>query len=351
MGRGIGAGASVPDPAEGGRRWHHPGAVIVHWGLDALPRALAETGVERPLLVTSERLAGLAVPVEHRFGGVQPHADVRGVRAALDAARAADADGLVAAGGGSAIDTAKAVSAELSLPVISIPTTYSGAEWSTGYGSRDADSGVKRGGGGALVRAIVYEPALTLDLPRSETVGTALNALAHCAEALYTARHAPDTDAEALEGARLIAEALPATVADGRDLEARTSLLRGAMHAGAALRAGMGVGHAMAQALGGRYGLPHGTMNAICLPAALRFNADVAAPAIARLAAAMGAHDAAARVEELAALGGPTRLRDHGVPADDLEIVAAASAARAPALANPRPAPAEEILGLLRSVW
>ena len=325
--------------------------MIVHWGLDALPRALAEVGAERPLLVTSARLAELAVPVERRFAGVQPHADVRGVRAAVEAARAAGADGLVAAGGGSAIDTAKAVSAELGLPVISIPTTYSGAEWSPGYGSRDAASGVKRGGGGALVTAIVYEPELTLGLPRGETVGTALNALAHCAEALYTEKHAPDTDADALEGARLIAEALPAVAADGRDLEARTTLLRGAAHAGAALRAGMGVGHAMAQALGGRYGLPHGTMNAICLPAALRFNAGVAAPALARLAAALGAHDATTRVEELASLGGPTRLRDHGVPADDLAQVAAAAAERAPAKANPRPAPADEILGLLRSVW
>jgi alcohol dehydrogenase class IV len=140
-------------------------------------------------------------------------------------------------------------------------------------------------------------------------------------------------------------------LADGADLAARTELLRGAMHAGAALRAGMGVAHAMAQALGGRFGLPHGAMNAICLPAGLRFNAEVAAAELARLADAMACSDPIERAEELAALSGPTRLRDHGVPADELDAVAEAAAERAAAKTNPRPASAAEILELLRSVW
>src|SRR5262249_58021888 len=122
----------------------------------------------------------------------------------------------------------------------------------------------------------------------------------------------------------------PRGVAERPDgLVSRTRLLEGAMHAGAALgAAGFALGHAMAQVLGGRYGLPHGAMNAICLPAALRFNEPVAGEEIRRFGAAMGADDPVARVEELARLGGVTSLRELGVPGDELEEGAAATAAR-----------------------
>ena len=111
------------------------------------------------------------------------------------------------------------------------------------------------------------------------------------------------------------------------------------MHGGAALAAaGLGLGHAMAQALGGRYGLPHGAMNALALPPALRFNEPVAGAEIARFGEALGTDDPVGRVEELARLGGFERLRDEGVPEDDLDAVAQAAAVRGGALANPRPA-------------
>jgi alcohol dehydrogenase class IV len=124
------------------------------------------------------------------------------------------------------------------------------------------------------------------------------------------------------------------------------------MRSGMALaEAGMGLGHAMAQALGGRYGLPHGALNAVTLPPALRFNEPVAATEIARFGEAMSTDDPVGRVEELAGLGGFGRLRDLGVPQDELGEVAEAAAARPAARANPRPAPAPEIEELLRSVW
>jgi alcohol dehydrogenase class IV len=107
----------------------------------------------------------------------------------------------------------------------------------------------------------------------------------------------------------------------------------------------------MAQAVGGRYGLPHGALNAICLPSALRFNEPVAGGAIERFARAAGADDAVARVEELARLGGFERLRDLGVPAEQLDEVAAEAAARPAARANPRPASPSDVAELLRSVW
>ena len=120
-----------------------------------------------------------------------------------------------------------------------------------------------------------------------------MNALAHCAEALYVEGRNAEADGHALEGARLIGESLPAVLENGHDLEARTTLLRGAMHAGAAFgSAGLGLAHAMAQAIGGRYGIAHGAANALCLPPALRFNEPVASEEIARFAEALGTDDA-----------------------------------------------------------
>jgi alcohol dehydrogenase class IV len=319
--------------------------VIVRWGLDGLAPLLEELGLDRPLLVTSARFAELDVPVANRFAGVRRHAPVEVVAAATDAA--SRSDGLVAVGGGSAIDTSKAVSAATGLPVVAVPTTYSGSEWTPYFGMRDEARRAKTGGSGANTVAVVYEPTLTFDLPREETVGTAMNALAHCAEALYAG---PCQDASI--GAELIALWLPAVVADGRDLEARTKLLEGAMHAGTALaERGLFLAHAMAQALGGRYGASHGALNALCLAPALRFNEPVVPDAVAALARAIEVTDAPARIEELARLGGFERLRDVGIPEDELSAAATETAERPAARSNPRPATPADIEALFRSIW
>lgn len=319
--------------------------MIVRWGIDQLGGVLGELGIGRPFLVTSESFGDLDLPVAARFAGVRRHAPLDTVSAATEAARGAD--GLVGLGGGSAIDTAKAVSSATGLRLVAVPTTYAGAEWTPYFGMRDEVHRVKTGGGGANTVAVVYEPRLTLDLPVAETVGTAMNALAHCAEALYGG----ECD-DAVAGARLIGLHLPAVVADGHDLAARTGLLEGAMHAGKALaERGLFLAHAMAQALGGRYGLPHGAMNALSLPPALRFNEPAMPEAIALLGEALGTEDPALRAEELARLGGFERLRDFGVPEEDIPSLAADVVARPPARANPRPVTAEDAEELLRSFW
>jgi maleylacetate reductase len=320
--------------------------VIVRWGLGELPEVLRELGIEGPFLIASERWSMLDLPAAGRWSDV-PSDQVDEIALA-----ARDADGLLVVGGGSAIDLGKAVSVATGLPVVSVPTTYSGSEWADNFGIRDGARRMQGGGSGANLAGIVYEPELTLELPLEESVGTALNALAHCAEALYVKGRNHKADVLALEGARTINETLPRVAADGHDRQARTKLLAGADVAGHALGlAGLGLGHAMAQAIGGRYGLPHGALNAICLPAALRFNEPVAHSEIARFAEALETDDPAARVEELARLGGFERLRDLGVPNEDLDALGRAAAERGGAKANPRPASPAEVAELMRSVW
>jgi maleylacetate reductase len=311
--------------------------VIVRWGLDELP-ALAG---EHPFVVASPRWRHV-LEADDRWEEVPSHR--------IEVPEGVST--IVAVGGGSAIDTAKAASAASGLPLVSVPTTYSGAEWTGFFGVRAPDRRMRGGGAGAYLYAVLYEPELTLGLPITVSVGTALNGLAHCAEALYVRERTPESDRDALEGARLIATWLPSVVEQPDDLEARTGLLRGACHAGAALGASMlALGHALAQGLGGRYGVAHGALNALTLPAALRFNAEVAAAEIARFGEAIGSDDPAARVEELARLGGFERLRALGIPEDAPAEVAEAVAARPGAKANPRKVTPADVEALVRSLW
>ena len=315
--------------------------MIVRWSLAELPEVLAEAGIERPFVIASPRWKILDLPHVEWWAEVPSHRfEVPDV-----------ADGILAVGGGSAIDTGKYASARSGKPVVHVPTTYSGAEWTTFYGIRSPDRVMQGGGAGALPVAIVYDVDLTLELPPDVTAGTAMNGLAHCAEALYVRGHNAEGDEQALAGAPLIADALPRVLAAPGDRAAREELLRGAAHAGHALAlTGLALAHAMAQALGGRYGIPHGAMNALCLPPALEFNRALVPAEVERFGDAIGG-DAVARSRTLALLGGFDRLRDFNVPRDDLPQLAEAASQRAGNLANPRPAAPNEILALLEPIW
>ena len=330
--------------------------------LSELSDVCLEAGIERPMLVATRRGAVSAgpLPVVGVYDGVRPHVPVETVREAAELAAGLDADGLVGLGGGSAMDTCKAAVVELAdtgrttLPrIVAVPTTYAGAEWTSYFGVLLAPG---RKGGGNDPRATpigaIYDPELTLDLPVDATVGTSMNALAHCAEAYYHPDAAPRASRHADTGAMAIAHALPLVVARPGGIYGRSRLLEGAHRAALALaESGVCLAHAMAQGIGGRYGVPQGSANAVCLSVALRFNAEAVPEAVDRLASALGTDDAPTRIEELAALGGFGRLRDLGVPEAELGELAVLIVARPGARINPRPASAEDVERLLQTVW
>jgi maleylacetate reductase len=308
--------------------------VIVRWGHDQLQGLLDELDIRRPFLVASGKW-GTSIPVAGSW------TEIPSDRPRVEG----DADGILAIGGGSAIDTAKALSAESDLPLVSVPTTYAGAEWTTFFGIRDRNRRMRGGGRGAHPVAILYDVWFTMELPRDVTGGTALNALAHACEALYVRDRDPSADPIAFEGADLISQWLPRVLEHGDDVDARTELLRGAARAGEALgRSGLALGHAMAQAIGGAYGLPHGALNAICLPPALRFNAEFVPPGLLD-------GRAADRAQELAEISGFTTLGALGAPEADLPPLVAAIVQRPGAKANPREATPAEVEALLRLIW
>ena len=306
--------------------------MIVRWGLDALPEVLRG---RRAFLIAPPRWKA-PVDVVGRWSDLPTH----------EPFDVGDAEVLLAFGGGSTIDTAKAASARTNLPLVSVPTTYSGAEWTTFFGMRDGERRMRGGGSGSHNEAIVYDVQLVVDLPRAVAGGTALNALAHCSEALYVLGRDPGADAIALEGAALISAALPDVLVHPGAVEPCNRLLQGAAKAGEALgRSGLAVGHALAQTVGGAYGLPHGALNAICLPPALRFNAEFVPPEL------LGGR-AAERADELKELAGFSTLSALGVPEGDLPALAETVAQRPGARANPRPVSAGDALALLReSFW
>ncbi len=214
--------------------------------------------------------------------------------AGLRAAREQTADGLIAVGGGAAIGLAKAIARETGLPILALPTTYSGSEATTIFGTSDGERKITGRDPKVLPRTIVYDPDLTLGLPAAVSAASGMNAIAHCVEAFWADARTPVTLALASEAMRRFAENLPAVVADGADREARAQCLIAAWLAGTVLSAGTALHHKLAHVLGG-LGLPHAETHAIILPHVTRFNLAAAPEANARLTDALGSDKSGGR--------------------------------------------------------
>jgi alcohol dehydrogenase class IV len=285
------------------------------------------------------------------FTDVQQHVPVEAAARAVAEAAEADADCLVAMGGGSATGMAKAVALERPAPIVAVPTTYAGSEMTPIYGLTGPDG--KRTGRDprVLPRTVVYDPALTTGLPAAVTGPSGMNALAHCVEALYAPGANPVTALLAEEGAKVLHRGLPRAVADPASLAARSDALLGAWLAGAALAtAGVGIHHQLCHLLGGDYRLPHAELHAVVLPHAVHFVAPAARPQLARLAAGLGVEDVAGEIWDLGRrLGTPASLAELGLAEAELDRAAAQAVAKV--VQTPRPAGVTELRALLGAAW
>ncbi len=372
----------MTDPSASG--WTHTGyAQQIVFGartIERLPDLTRTLGMRRAFLVTTAgRLAssdgervvhGLGRSLTSTFADVTAHVPTDLVQAALRQARRDGIDGIVSFGGGSCADLAKAVAFFTEqeagtpgasffdrpvVPHISIPTTYSGAELTAGFGMTDPRTRQKSGAGGptSAPNVAVYDVEATSSLSSRVSAETGMNALAHCIEAAWSPVRTPEAEAIALAGAARITEALPLVVARPQDLEARTRMLEGAVLGGRCLQnASMGVHHGLAQLVGGRTGIPHGLANAIILAHAIRFNADAVPEAVGALARSVGTDDLATHIAELVAeLGLPISLAEVGLTDDDLQAIARLSQSNPNVRANPRPVSEADALEILEAAF
>lgn len=358
-----------------------------------LPHVLAQFDLQRILLVTDPgvQATGLLEPVcaQLEQAGItydcysEVAANPRDFNVAAGAIRAREfgADGLVAIGGGSPIDCAKAMAicathegaprdfeggrnvTAAVLPLVAVPTT-AGTGSEVTFSSVITDSqedykfSIRHTRIGPAVALV--DPELTLSMPPALTAATGMDALTHAIEA-YTATVAePLADAAALYAIELIGRYLQKAVDDGQDLEARAGMLMGSLLAGIAFsHADVAAVHCIAEALGGRYDTPHGVCNAVVLPALMRYNLDWCRAQYARVGLALGlsttdenrrAEEAVAAVEQLARNVGLPSFASFGIDPADFEILAENSVKNGSNSSNPRPMAVADYLAVLAAL-
>ncbi len=289
---------------------------------NVLTDELARLGVSRPLVVTDAGLIELGLvaavisPLGSRavvFGEVSSNPTEDDVLAGLDRFHSEACDGLVAIGGGSPIDAAKAIRllathpgrlADYDLtrggqekikpsmpPMVAVPTTAgTGSEAGRGTLIQLPETGRKTAvlSTHLLPSAAVCDPELTRDLSPALTAGTGMDAFTHCVESYLSTTFHPICDGIAVEGLRFISKGLETAVRDGSNSEARAAMMMGALLGGISFHKGLGVVHALSHALGCSGRVHHGTLNAILLPHSLRFNRDAASPRMADLGGRLG---------------------------------------------------------------
>ncbi len=292
---------------------------------DHLTAEVDRLGACRAMLIASSRHHQLVHRLSDQHGVVRHWNEVRqhvpagNLEAATTAAKECHADLIISIGGGSATGLAKAVALATGIPVIAVPTTYSGSETTPMWGIT-AD-GLKQTGTDfrVLPVTVIYDAELSRALPVELSVASGLNAMAHCVETLWAPKTNPINQAMALEGARALNLALRGIVADPNDLSARGQALYGCYLAGVAFAsAGAGLHHKICHVLGGAFNLPHAQTHAAVLPYVLALNAPAVPDLAIRLVAALSGHRISAKDEQSADAAAVASLddlyRDLGVP-------------------------------------
>ena len=363
--------------------------------ISTLPAHLIKRGAKRPIIVTGKssaktgtlaRVTGLldeAGIIWTVFDGVEPNPKDVNVRDGAALAREFGADSIVALGGGSPIDCAKAIGVLMAhnsddikkyegktaatepLPtLIAIPTTSgTGSELTFSSVITDSKNKYKMTVKSPYTAAVlaICDPELTLTVPPSVTAATGVDALTHAIEA-YTANcHEPVSDAVALHAVRLISANLRAAFNDGSDLEARSNMLMGSMLAGIAFsHSDVASVHCVAESLGGLYDLPHGMCNAIFLPYVMEYSSPNCLQRYADIAEAMGirfdsaAEGARAAVEAVKQLCLDVKLpafKTLGVDKADFDKIADMSVLNISTESNPRPMSKQDYLNVLNAAY
>jgi alcohol dehydrogenase class IV len=364
----------------------------------AIGHELAHLGGRRALLVTDEGVmhaglldhvrAGLAGSVEIAgvFSQVPPNSSVAAVERGAAYAQQCGADLIVAVGGGSPIDTAKAMRILLTeggrlhdyegshllarplVPMVAVPTTAgTGSEVTPSAVIRDEQARRKLAFSSVILAPdlAILDPEMTRTLPPDMTAATGMDALVHAIESFVGTNANPISDSLALQAIDMISNNLrDATYSE--DLEARGNMLLASCIAGIAFSSGgggLGIVHAITYAVGGTFDLHNGTANSIVLPYGMQFNSVAVPNRFARIARAMGVNSGGRPEEDVIAdgidavrllaadCGLPTRLREAGVPEDALPALAEAALGDGAALTNPRPATYEDLLEVVRAAW
>ena len=317
--------------------YHIPTAIEFGWGsLARLPSLVKGLGGTRVFLVGDpgvakaglvdrviSTLSDAGVPAV-AFTDVESDPDVRSVDKGVQVAKSEGCDAVVGIGGGSALDTAKAIGLMLTnpgnirdyvglgkveqagAPVIAIPTTAgTGSELTVWSVLSDKEKKVKISVGSVLncPRIALLDPELTISLPPTVTAATGMDALTHALESYVNTATQPISEAMSDQAMTLIARSLSKAVADGSDVEARGDMLLASTIAAMAFNSTrLGLVHAFAMPLGAKFGIPHGLVNAIMLPEVMRFNHLANPRKFARIAEIFGEKTAGLSVEEAAAL-------------------------------------------------
>ncbi|MDD5222868.1 MAG: iron-containing alcohol dehydrogenase [bacterium] len=342
--------------------------VFGHQSSSRLGEELKALGVKKALLVTDQNLRArtripetISAAAGDLLGGifseVIPDSGIEIVNRGAACAREHGCDGIISLGGGSSIDTAKGIAVLLTLgqadispllgfqtvrrpmiPHVSIPTTAgtgSEATFVAVFKNESLGKKVLLTDDHLHPQTAILDPGLTLALPPDITAGTGMDAASHAIEAIHSRRSNPVSDGLALQALRLISGSLSACVNDGQNLAARGNQLLASTLAGIAFsNALVGVVHALAHALGARFGVPHGVANAICLAPSMRYNLKAVAPRYALIAGALGISPENRSDTELAVktiewveklLSGlpiPRKLRDIPIPREALPLLA-----------------------------
>jgi alcohol dehydrogenase class IV len=366
--------------------WNYPTAIRFGAGRVAeLPELCREFGIARPLLVTDPGLAQMAMVGEAAaaagaavFSEIHSNPVGDDVERGVATHREGGHDGVIAMGGGSALDVGKVVAfhagqtrplwdfedredwwtradAAAIAPVIAIPTTAgTGSEVGRAGVILDEAAGVKKiiFHPKMMPAAVILDPELTVGLPPHVTAATGMDALSHCIEAYCAPGFHPMADGIAAEGVALIRRWLPRAVDEGSDLEARGNMLIAASMGATAFQKGLGAMHALSHPIGALAGTHHGLTNAVLMPYVLAFNRPAIEERIARLAGFAGlepSFDAflAWIVDLRTQLGIPHTLAGLSIGREQLERICAMAEEDPSAGGNPRPfgaAQAREVL-------